>query len=324
MLLNSIKTTLIIGTVIFLSACFGERPEGDKYPDIPEFPAIERQGIRVEQTPYNEFGTAKDFHFATERPEKAWTDQYLTILNKNFEVEKRIELPSEHSKFAVFENSFFIINDSHRDSIASTVTQISYPDFEREEISFISRPLIIYDSILNTLPDSIIQSFTRSGNTNLERFDSLYCNIVQKELKEGLRQVYEIYFPAGGRYFILDYGKEKYCYKEKRMSHRKSCFVDFQNQEMLDFKATHRIKPFDKAFTEWTYNSAVGGSQKSGYQYFKLELPKHELKFKKYLGQYFHQGPQYYQVYRSDDRDSILLQECGLGTKNTIHWIINK
>ncbi|MCI5056664.1 MAG: hypothetical protein MRY83_11180, partial [Flavobacteriales bacterium] len=150
---------------------------------------------------------------------------------------------------------------------------------------------------------------------------SVYCHCMHQKLSINLKAVYEINYPTGGKYFLLDYndGKSTF-YKDNRSYYRQSCWDGWQveepEEEML------RINPFDKAFTEWTKNNAIGGMQKSGYQYFKIQMSSQELQFKKYLGQYFSPHPQFFELYSSSRRDSIILKERHLGTINTIYWII--
>jgi len=248
-------------------------------------------------------------------------------LNKKFEVLKKMKLKSENSRFAVFDNFIFIIEDSNA---SNSVTKVNYPAFEMESIGFMPTPQVILDSIRNSLPDSLLKSLSMKENSANQYFDSQYSNSMTNQLSKNLKEVYEINFPAHGRYFILDYGDKMFYYKDNRRFYPKTCWSDLQKQEAklgrtVDYTQDNRITPFDKVFTEWTTNRAIGGKQKSGYQYFKIKTQNSELKFKKILGQYFDPTPQFSQVYTSINKDSLLLQEhSNGGLTNTLYWVIEQ
>ncbi len=317
------KIILNVCIPLLLSSCYRVSPEKDKHPNIQEISDIKNSKFKIIKTAYNEFGTTSNFHFASARTEKS-TVENLILLNKEFEELKKITFQSKYSRFAIFDHFILIIEDSKQLNSSNGMIKMNYPEFKKNSIEFITMPQTILDSIKNSFPDSLLNLFSHKTNATMQHFDSIYCLVMNKELAKGLNEVYEINYPSGGKYFILDYGDKTFYYKDNRRYFRESCWLHLQNNERVFPSKTSRIDPFDKAFTEWTTNRSLGGKQKSGYQYFRLKTKNKDLEFKKFLAQFFNPTPQFFEVYSSENRDSILLQESNSGSENTLYWIINQ
>lgn len=301
----------------FLSSCFGEQPEKDKYPHIREFSEITTPEYTITKTPYSGFGTTQYFHFTIEQ-NKEPISKNLVLLNKEFEVLKKLKLQSKDSRFAIFGELIFIIEDSNS---SNSLIKTTYPAFDMDSIELMAKAQIILDSIKNSVPDSLLRL---NGNQTNQYIDSLYCNSMIDQLSKDLKEVYQMDYPAGGKYFVLDYGDKMFYYKDNRSFYPKICWSDLQKKEQINFTKKNRIIPFYKAFTEWTRNRTLGGKQKSGYQYFKLKTQNREIKFKKKLGQYFDPSSKFLEVYTSINNDSLLLQECSWDNINALYWIIEQ
>jgi|GEM_PF-6141522 len=311
-IITTVTLIVIVCLAIFLSSC-GDRPQKDKYPNIKEFGEITTPEYKIVKTKYNEFGISQNFYITMEQVEREPIRQNIVILNKKFEALKKIPLNSSQT-FEVFGDNIFIIDET---KLSHSIIKTTYPEFEIENIKQITKPQLILESIEKQFPDNVLKSFTYRINPVKDSFNNLYCDAIVKQLSKNLKEVYNI-----RKYFILDYGDELYYYKVSKY-HLSTCWPNWQKKKQVEFSIGKNIEPFDKAFTRLSKNIAIGGTLQNGYQYFKITTQNREIKFKRFLGQYFVLG-QYKEVYSNENRNRILLQEYNSYGINPLYWVIEK
>ncbi len=267
---DNIRKILMTLTFLLVS-CGYEKPENDKYPNLPLFPNINSSKFEIVKFPYrsyNYLGITKGYLYTTaaiDYKEGYGGKKHLIIYDESLNIVKKIPVDGNVS---VAKNGDFYLKKEEK------VEKYSYPNFE--SITIKKSPLNRY-SIYDSKAEEIAK---------LEKADSTFnsgkyvINIISKKL-DSVNKIKRLCYIKIMNSTILKFDNEEVWFDDYDVNFQsfKNCSNSILSNDNIN---NPKLKIFDNAKlgNKSSANRYVGHFYQYGMEYFNLVREKDTLKFK--------------------------------------------